>query len=157
MDRPPVCLFERARTPRHFLLGKGHPPPCYQGNDQGHGGTRLHCLCGWSIVIMPDFRKKKKGMHFQEATTVKNVRHTFVVIIALACNASFLKGHQDVFSLVKGTLRGNCKCLPEHFKGTRALTRGPWRHPPSLPPWSIRPDLKNEEQVMYFQSKSNHC
>ena len=51
----PVCfVFERARTPRHFLLGKGHRLGyCkilllafqgHQGNDQGHGGKRLCCL-----------------------------------------------------------------------------------------------------------------
>ena len=40
--------------------------------------------------------------------------------------ASFLKGqgHQGIFSLVKGTLWGNCKFLLEHFKGTKAMTRG---------------------------------
>ena len=43
-----------------------------------------------------------------------------------ACNASFLKGqgHQGIFSLVKGTLWGNRKYLLEHFKGTKAMTRG---------------------------------
>ena len=42
--------------------------------------------------------------------------------------ASFLKGqgHQGIFSLAKGTLWGNCKLLLEHFKGTKAMTRGNW-------------------------------
>ena len=37
--------------------------------------------------------------------------------------ALFLKGqgHQGIFSLVKGTLWGNCKFLLEHFKGTKVL------------------------------------
>ena len=40
--------------------------------------------------------------------------------------ASFLKGqeHQGIFSLVKGTLWGNCKYILEYFKGTKAMTRG---------------------------------
>ena len=40
--------------------------------------------------------------------------------------ASFFKGqgHQGIFSLVKGTLWGNCKILLEYFKGTKAMTRG---------------------------------
>ena len=48
--------------------------------------------------------------------------------------ASFLRGarsgafqgHQGIFSLVKGTLWGNCKFLLEHFKGTKAMI-GPSR------------------------------
>ena len=40
--------------------------------------------------------------------------------------ASFLKrqGHQSIFSLVKRTLWGNCKSVLDHFKGTKAMTRG---------------------------------
>ena len=40
--------------------------------------------------------------------------------------ASFLKGqgHQGIFFLVKGTLWWNCKFVLEHFKGTKAMTRG---------------------------------
>ena len=40
--------------------------------------------------------------------------------------ASFLKGqgHQGIFFSVKGTLWWNCKFLLEHFKGTKAMTRG---------------------------------
>ena len=48
-----VCfIFEMARAPRHFLLGKGHPMrklsistaafQGHQGNDR-HGGNRLRC------------------------------------------------------------------------------------------------------------------
>ena len=38
-----------------------------------------------------------------------------------AMNFVFVKGqgHQCIFSLVKGTLWGNCKFLREHFKGTK--------------------------------------
>ena len=42
-------------------------------------------------------------------------------------NAAFLKrqGHQGhFFSLVKGTLSGSFKFLLEHFKDTKAMTRG---------------------------------
>ena len=40
--------------------------------------------------------------------------------------ASLLKGqeHKGISFLVKGTLWGNCKFLLEHFKGTKAMTRG---------------------------------
>ena len=40
--------------------------------------------------------------------------------------ASFLKGqgHKGIFSLVKGTLLGNCKSILGHFKDTKAMTRG---------------------------------
>ena len=43
-----------------------------------------------------------------------------------ACMLHFLKaqGHQDIFSLVKGTLWGNCSFFMERFKGTKAMTRG---------------------------------
>ena len=39
---------------------------------------------------------------------------------------SFLKGqrHQGIFSLVKGTLAGDCKFLLEYFKGAKAMTSG---------------------------------
>ena len=45
--------------------------------------------------------------------------------IRQACMLRFWKGqeHQDIFSLVKGTLWENCKFLLEHFKGTKAMTR----------------------------------
>ena len=33
------------------------------------------------------------------------------------------QGHQGIFSLVKGTLWGNCTFLLEHFKGTKAMIR----------------------------------
>ena len=42
----------------------------------------------------------------------------------------FLKrqGHQGIFSLVKGTLWGNWKFLPEHFKGPKATDQGQWHN-----------------------------
>ena len=47
-NRRRVCLvFERARSPRHFLLGSTEAFQGHQGNDIGRGcvgGNRLHCL-----------------------------------------------------------------------------------------------------------------
>ena len=64
----PVCfVFERARTPRHFLLGKGHPirklktsagafQGC-QGNGQGAWRQSPQCLCEVSGLIMAEWFK----------------------------------------------------------------------------------------------------
>ena len=58
---------------------------------------------------------------FEEEQT----RDTSLVLL-LSRLACFWKGngHQGIFSSVKGTLWGNCKCLLKHFKGTKAITRG---------------------------------
>ena len=47
MARPVCFIFERARAPRHFLLGKGYPMRKLQnstGAFKGHQDNRLRCL-----------------------------------------------------------------------------------------------------------------
>ena len=59
-------------------------------------------------------------------------QHQYFEIVIEGCNlledlyASFLKGqtHQCMFSLMKGTLWGNCNVLQEHFKGTNFIRLG---------------------------------
>ena len=55
---------------------------------------------------------------------------TYKKCIASGMYTLFFKGqgHQGIFSLGKGVLWANCKVLlaPEHFKGTKAMTRELW-------------------------------
>ena len=53
--------------------------------------------------------------------------------------ASVWKGN-CIFSLVKGTLWGNCKFWLS-FQGHQGNDQGAWRQQPLLPPWSIEPSL----------------
>ena len=56
-----------------------------------------------------------------------NIKDGLIIIdVTQAWWLCFMKGlgHQGIFSLVKGTLWGNCKFLFEHFKGTKAITMG---------------------------------
>ena len=70
----PVCFnFQRARAPKHFLLGKGHPMNnlfistgalhWHQGNDKGHGGNCLRCLHEVSACIFRCFFYISQSQH----------------------------------------------------------------------------------------------
>ena len=108
-------------------LGLGIPLTVNIPQRKEHPGGRL-CLISW----------KCNRLEYQV--------HTSLLDIVLAVNygsiassglyASFLKGqgHQDIFSLVKGTLLDNCKFLLEHFKDVKVNDQGAWRQLPLLPP-----------------------
>ena len=66
------------------------------------------------------------------------------------------QGHQGMFSLVKCApwLWGNCKVLLEHFKGTKAMTRGSSEQLPLLHLWRVRPDFKIFQRRCLFQNEN---
>ena len=78
-------------------------------------------------------------------------------LVIAGLHALFLKGqgHQGIFSLVKGTLWGNCQFLLEPFKGTKAMTRGHGAGL-SLPicPWNASVEIYNFLMVALYQGEN---
>ena len=90
-------------------------------------GQQSNCL---QCCLTKYFEAYLIGFVLRKASANKNLLfHMTAGLYAL-----FLKeqGHQGIFSLVKGTLRENCKYLLEHFRGTKAMIMG-GRQSPLLP------------------------